>query len=345
MALGEQAVALDPGNETAWRHLVLSYISVGEVASATAAFSKTADHPALSPMISHLFRNEWREAGEKAYAVVAAGPTYFQVEMQVSLAIRRHARVTGDYQRAIKALESWASVVWEGDEPILQGQLDMGAGVAGLADMLMQTNQKQRAQVLLKELLANADLQVNRFGRGEIWLNQGRALAYALLDRPDDAVKTLQRQLQLGFLPNAWRVMLEDEPIFDRLEERKEFQALVAACQAIEEREREQFLRMRAEGRIPDRSEKSIEAPRLRRLATPGMTTFEDISGGSPSGLAISACQRRSDCSGPRNGERYELAEAGLFANEAWFDARGSWLRSQHSYRCCRPLLSSGTSL
>ena len=257
VALGEQAVALDPSNQTAWRHLVLSYISVGEVASATAAFSKTADHPALSPMISHLFRNEWREAGENAYAVVAAGPTYFQVEMQVSLAIRRHARVTGDYRRAIKALESWASVVWDGDEPILQGQLDMGAGVAGLADMLMQNNQQQRAQVLLQELLANADLQVNRFGRGEIWLNHGRALAYALLDRPDDAVKTLQRQLKLGFLPNGWRVMIEDEPVFDRLRERKDFQALVGACQAIEDRERKQFLRMREEGRIPDRRTQS----------------------------------------------------------------------------------------
>ena len=65
VALGEQAVALDPGNETAWRHLVLSYISVGEVASALAAFSKTADHPALAPMIGHLFRNEWR-AGRRA---------------------------------------------------------------------------------------------------------------------------------------------------------------------------------------------------------------------------------------------------------------------------------------
>lgn len=253
VALGEQAVALDPGNQTAWRHLVLTYIAVGEVDSAMDAFSRTADHPALAPMNYHLFRNEWREAGEKAYAVVAAGPTYFQVEMQVSLALRRHARVTGDYQRAIKVLESWSSVVWEGDEPILQGQLDMGAGVAGLADMLMQANQIQRAQVLLKELLANADLQVKRFGRGEIWVNHGRALAYALLDRPDDAIKTLQRQLQLGFLTNAWRVMLEDEPVFDRLRERKDFQALMAACRDIEARERALFLKMRAQGQIPDR--------------------------------------------------------------------------------------------
>ncbi len=256
VALGEQAVALDPTNDTAWRHLVLCYISVGEVASAMAAFSKTSDHPAHAPMLNHLFRNEWREAGEKAYALIAAGTTYFQVEQQVALAIRRHARVTEDYSRAIKALEGWASVVWDGDEPILEGQLDMGIGVAGLADMLIQAGQKQRAQALLKELLANADLQINRFGRGERWLNGGRALAYALLDRPDDAMKMLQRQMQLGFLSHAWRVLLEDEPVFDRLRGRKDFQALLAECQAIEARERALFLKMRAEKRIPDRSKK-----------------------------------------------------------------------------------------
>jgi len=48
--------------------------------------------------------------------------------------------------------------------------------------------------------------------------------------------------------------MLEDEPVFDRLRERKDFQALMAACRDIEARERALFLKMRAEGRIPDRS-------------------------------------------------------------------------------------------
>ncbi|MDP9199600.1 MAG: tetratricopeptide repeat protein, partial [Pseudomonadota bacterium] len=257
VSLLEQAVALDPGHETAWRHLILSYISVGDEPGARAAIRNISDHPALGPLNVHLFRNEWRPAGEAAYALVAAGSTYFQMEQQVSLAIRRHARVTGDYQRAIKALESWASVVWDGDEPVLQGQLDLGMGVAGLAAMLIATGQRDQARVLLEELLANADLQVDRFGRGEVWLNHGRALAYTLLDRPDDAIKTLQRQAQLGFLSHAWRVLLEDEPIFDPLRQRKDFQELVAECQAIETRERERFLRLRAEGRVPDRRSES----------------------------------------------------------------------------------------
>ena len=257
VALGEQAVALDPGNDTSWRHLVLSYISVGEITGAKAAISHISDHPALGPLNVHLFQNEWREAGEAAYALVAAGPTYFQIEPQVALAIRRHARVTGNYQRAAETLQSWAAVVWDGDEPVLQGQLDGGLGVAGLADMLMATGQHDRARILLKELLANADLQVNRYGRGEVWVNDARALAYALLDRPDDAMATLKRQAQFGFLSHQWRILLEDEPIFDRVRARKDFQALLAEYRAIEAREHELFLRMRADGRIPDRSTKS----------------------------------------------------------------------------------------
>ena len=260
VALVEQAVALDPGNGTAWRNMVLSYIAVGEIAGAEDAVRHLSDHPALGPMNIHLFRNEWRAAGEAAYALIATGPTYFQVEGQVSLAIRRHARLTGDYQRAIAALESWAAVTWDGEEPILQGQLDMGIGVAGLADMLMATGQHDRARALLNELLANADLQVNRFGRGERWLNMGRAFAYVLLDRPDDAIEVLQRQAQNGFLSNSWRVLIEDEPILDSLRDRQDFKAVVAECQAIEAREHALLLRMRAEGRIPDRSKGSRSA-------------------------------------------------------------------------------------
>jgi tetratricopeptide (TPR) repeat protein len=202
----------------------------------------------------HLYRNEWRKAGEAAYTLIAAGPTYRQIEPHIALAIRRHARVTGDYPRAIEALEKWASVTWEGNEPVLGGQLDLGFGVASLADMLMASGRNDRARALLVEFLADADVQINRYGRGEVWLNGGRAIAYALLGRPDEAIATLQRQSQVGFLSQLWRVTLEHEPAFDSLRARKDFQALLADVRANEAREREQFLRMRADGLIPKRS-------------------------------------------------------------------------------------------
>jgi tetratricopeptide (TPR) repeat protein len=254
VAFDEQAVALDPGNETAWRNLTLAYISVGDIDSAMAAMSHTSDNPALAAMLAHLFRNEWRAAGSAAYTLIADGFTYFQTEIHITLAIRQHARETGDYRRAIGALESWAGVSWDGDEPVLENQLALGVSVVGLADMYNAAGQHDRAQRLLKEQLATADLQVERYGRGEVWVNAGRALAYGLLDRPDDALATLQHLHQLGFLSQNFRILLKDEPIFDRLRGRKDFQALVADCQAIENRERAEVQRMRAEGRFPDRS-------------------------------------------------------------------------------------------
>jgi tetratricopeptide (TPR) repeat protein len=162
--------------------------------------------------------------------------------------------VTGDYPRAIETLEEWAAVTWDGNEPVLQGQLDMGYGVAALADMLMVTGQHDRAGALLKELLADTDLQINRYGRGEVWRNGSRAMALALLGRPQEAIATLQRQVQLGFSSHEWRTVLEYEPAFDSLRAREEIQSLLANFRAKEAREREQFLRMRADGRVPNRS-------------------------------------------------------------------------------------------
>ena len=253
VALAEQAVALDPGNQTAWRHLSTSYISLGEPAAAEAAIGHTSDYPALGHMLQELYRKDWRKAGESAYALIGEGQSYGQIEAHIALAIRMHGRLTGDYPRAIRALERWAAVSWEDNEPVLEGQLDGGIGVAGLADMLMASGQKERARALLEESLANAEFQITRFGRGEIWLNDGRAIAYALLGRPDEAMATLQRQESLGFLSHIWRVTLESEPAFDSLKARKDFQALLAKVRASNAGEREKYLRMRAEGHVPNR--------------------------------------------------------------------------------------------
>lgn len=257
VALAEQAVALDPGNDPAWRHLMGSYHSLGEHAAANDASSRTADQPANALLWRSLFAKDWRKAGAAAYALIAPGPTYVQNEALVAIAIRRHARATGEYRRAIETLEDWAAVGWEDGEPLLQGQLDLGFGVVALADMLMATGQNERARALLEELLADSEFQISRYGRGEIWRNGSRAIAFALLGRPDEAVATLQRQPQLGFMYHEWQLLLEDDPAFEPLKTRKDFQQLVEGFRKVDVREREQFLRLRAEGRIPDRSSKS----------------------------------------------------------------------------------------
>jgi TolB-like protein len=254
VALAEQAVALDPGNETAWRHLSMSYLSVGEPAAAEAALTHVADNPAMGKLVLDLYKDDWRGAGEAAYTLLAAGPSYRQIEPHIALAIRRHARVTGDYHRAIAALEKWTSVSWDGDEPVIEEQLGMGVSIAALGDMLMASGQKERGRALLEELLADTAVQISRYGRGEVWLNDSRAIASALLGKADNAVALLQRQEKLGFGYHHWRVTLEDDPAFDSLRGRGDFQALVADARVNEERERKQFLKMRADGQVPKRS-------------------------------------------------------------------------------------------
>ena len=251
--MAEQAVALDPGNEPAWRQLASSYLTMGEDAAAESALRHLTENPAYAALLLNTSRRDWLKAGEAAYALIAAGPTYPQIEPHIALAIRMHARKTGDYRRAIGVLEEWATVSWDGDEPVLEGQLDLGVGVAALGDMMMVAGQRDRARALLEELLAETDTQIRRYGRGEIWLNDGRAMAFALLGKPDEAVAMQQRQAQLGFLSHNWHMVIEDEPTFDSLRSRKDFRALTTDARRIVARERDQLEKMRVEGLVPAR--------------------------------------------------------------------------------------------
>ncbi len=137
VALLEQAVALDPGNETAWRHLVLSYISVGEIAASDGRDWPRLGSPGARTDEHSLVPERMAQAGEAAYALMAAGPTYFQIEVagfaRNTPARARDRRLSARHQGARKlgvrlgmaTSRSWKdSSTWR-------------SGVAGLADMLM----------------------------------------------------------------------------------------------------------------------------------------------------------------------------------------------------------------
>ena len=174
-------------------------------------------------------------------------------EWRIANAVRMHARATGNYERAIGTLEAWTAVEWEDGEPQLGDPLGQGIAVAGLADLLKMAGEPDRAKALAQELLRDIDMQTKRYGRGEVWLNDARALALMLLDRPDDALATLQRQAQAGLGLHHWKFPMLDEPLFEPLRRRPEFQALVTAARSNAAREKEKIARMRADGLIPDR--------------------------------------------------------------------------------------------
>lgn len=253
LKLAELAIALDPGNELAWRQLATCYMDVGDITAAESALRKITEQPPYGWLSLHLLRKDWLKAGEAAYAIIAEGLPHPWLESLISRAIRMHARTTGDYERAIRTLEDWAAVSWDGDEPELLGQLDQGIGVAGLAELLMTTGQESRARALAEELLADTGKQITRYGRGEIWLNDGRAMAQSLLGRPDDAMATLQRQAGFGVYIHKWQFLIENEPAFEPLLKRADFRALLADVRATAAQERERLERMRRDGLVPDR--------------------------------------------------------------------------------------------
>jgi len=251
--LAEQAVALDPRNEQAWRHIGVAYLEIDEPASAKAAFRGTGESSPSERLHLNLYREDWRAAGEAAYAMLAAGRPRAIDEWPIATAVRMHARATGDFERGISMLEAWTAVEWDADEPTIGDSLAQGMAVAGLADLLMISGQRDLATALAGELLREIDVQVRRYGRGEVWLDDAHALALALLDRPDEALESLTRQAQVVGSRNYWRFQTLHDPLFEPLRRRPEFQALVTTARGNAASEQAKVERMRADGLIPDR--------------------------------------------------------------------------------------------
>ena len=251
--LAEQAVKLDPGTELAWYHIGVAYLDVDDPASAESAFRGIGESSRSGPLSMSLYRKDWRAAGNAAYAMLAAGSPRRIDEWRISHALRMHARATGSYERAIGTLEAWAAVEWEGGEPQFGDSLGQGIAVAALADLLARAGEPDRAQALARELLRDLDTQAKQYGRGEVWLSDARALALMLLGRPDDALATLQRQMKAKSGLYHGKFQLRDDPLFESLRTRPEFQALVTAARSNAAREKEKIARMREDGLIPDR--------------------------------------------------------------------------------------------
>lgn len=251
--LAEQAVKLDPGNELAWYHIGVGYLDVDDSVSAESAFRGGGESSRLGLLSLSLYREDWRAAGDAAYAMLAAARPRPIDEWRLSHALRMHARATGNYERAIGTLEAWTSVEWEGGEPQLGDPLGQGIAVAALADLLERSGEPDRSKALAREVLHDIDTQTREYGRGEVWVSDARALALMLLDRPDEALATLQRPMKAGLGLYHWKFPMQDEPLFEPLRRRPEFQALVTSARSNAAREKEKIDRMRADGLIPDR--------------------------------------------------------------------------------------------
>ena len=250
----EQAIKLDPLSDQTRFALALGYLDIGEPEAAMQVIEE-AEHPLPVRRIDlYLYRHEWRQAGEAAYEAVETGTLAPYDEPTAELAIRLHARVTGDYARAEATLTQKSNVTWDKDgRPIVPRQMGLATATVGLGDILMAGGQPGRARLLLQASLADMDYVSQQLGHGDFWYVRERAVALALLGDKEAAFVQLGRAFTAGYAVAHWQGFLEGEPAFAGLREDVRFKKILADAHAHSAAEHELLLKMRTQGLLPDR--------------------------------------------------------------------------------------------
>ncbi len=250
---GEQALALDPRSEWTSRLLVRAYLDVGDVAAAASVLGPNADSLRYLPL--HVYRHEWKLAAEAAYRALRDHASTELEQELVSLAIRKEARATGNYEQAIEALEMWSGVTWDAEgNPLLSQQLGLRAAEVGLADMLLQSGDQRRGRALLASLIAQIDYEVHDLGRGALWYSHTWPAALAMLGQTDAALTQMERLMDLR--AHAWW-HLNMDPAYESLLAHERFKRALDKLGTHATAEYARLQQMRANGDIPDRLKRS----------------------------------------------------------------------------------------
>ena len=118
--------------------------------------------------------------------------------------------------------------------------------------MLIASGQRERGDRLLRASLADMDYVAHDLKRGDIYYWIDRATALALLGDRKAALAALHKAVDSGYL-NTWELLAID-PAFDAFRAEPEFQAMMREMTAKIAFERLALDRLRAAGRVPDRS-------------------------------------------------------------------------------------------
>jgi TolB-like protein/DNA-binding winged helix-turn-helix (wHTH) protein/Tfp pilus assembly protein PilF len=250
----EQAMAIDPEAQWARRSLVRAYLDLGDVRAANAVIAKAGGDRTVLQVSVFSYTGEWRRAGEAAYAALEQGIVTPLDEVAVVVSIRRHARLTGQFDRAIAALEKRSGVSWQQDgSPRVPHRPGLRVTNVGLADMLQAGGQPARARLLLDRLLAQMSTELRAPGRMDTWYCPGMSVAFALWGEPERALDWLRRGVEIGSLAHDEWVVLGGDPAFDGMRHLPAFQQLLQRVHAIRDREAAELAQLRAEGRVPQR--------------------------------------------------------------------------------------------
>ena len=267
-ATARKRLALDPLLEESRRFLIHQYVLLGEPDVAEMLVERPGEEPNLRALPILIDRRDWVRAGEVAYRALERRTTSPTARWYACSAIRMHARTTGDYRRAIDALEAEAGIAWSASgNPVLPDEPTRVRDPAiALADVLLQSGQEQRGHRLLVAILARMRYEVGELGRPEYWYVLFHAAALVMNGEHDAAISMLERSITQSAKPViAWWQLFGIEPAFAVLRGDPRFEAFRAKVQAHIAAQRLELERLRAEGLLPDRGRgSSAPSPRSR---------------------------------------------------------------------------------
>jgi TolB-like protein len=255
----EQALKLDP--LALWTRLLLinCYADAGDLEAARTV-AEESPHQLPIERIRLLDEDgDWHRAAETSYAAIADGTMQLIVEPMIYLAIRMDSRASHDFRRAQALFESRSGVTWSAQGiPRLPEALASAETMVALADMLIESGDRVRAERLLRATLAAVDYAAHGLRKGDFWFASQEVVAMALLGDHRGTIAALKRWQKYANRATDWNVMAD--PAMKLVNGDPDFQSIQRDVRSRTARERKNLDRLRAEGRIPVRV----------RAATPG---------------------------------------------------------------------------
>jgi hypothetical protein len=162
--------------------------------------------------------------------------------------------VSGDYARAIEAMQAFAGITWtDAGEPRLPHRPGLRSAAVGVADLLLVSGETERGQRLLRTVIEQVTADLRSGAKSEVWLSDDLAIAHLLAGDRQRAHDTLDHAFAAGiFRHSAWH--FEDaDPAFDAVRTDARFVALSRRLRLHMERERAEVEEMRTAGELPRR--------------------------------------------------------------------------------------------
>jgi tetratricopeptide (TPR) repeat protein len=249
----ERAVGMDPGAHWARRLLVRAYLDIDDSAAAGAVAREVRSSNDLVTLPLLAYHNEWQAAAEVAYAALNRRLVSPAEEPVAVFALRRHARLTGQYQRAFSALVALSGITWSDDDvPNVPARPGFRIAAIGVLDMLQASGNVAHARALRNALIEQMDAELREPGRQRTWYYFSMSTALALGGERDRALTWLQQGVDALPLAHDALFMLGD-PAFDAMRKDPRFEALEQRLQQRRERGRAAVDALRQAGRVPRR--------------------------------------------------------------------------------------------